>query len=96
MLFALLFDEKDQLVAAAPAPAQHPMGDAFWRDIYPQMIPINHQYQTAQVEVKDAELTARLLSLATDDQHLEYCRSGVESLVLGEPNPKESNPSRAA
>ncbi len=81
MLFALLFNEQDQLLAATPAVFQYAMGDSYWRDIYAADVGWNADFQTAYVEVIDDPLIDMLNSLETDDQHLAECRCRINRLI---------------
>ncbi len=81
MLFALLFDEQDRMVAAAPAAEQQPMGQRYWRDVHPQGIAAEKDWQTAVVDVIDQRLIEKLNSLALDDAELAECRLAIDVLI---------------
>ena len=86
MLFALLFDGQDELIAAAPAVFQYSLGNAYWRDAYSDQIEPDEDCQTAYVEVRDGDLIDKLNSLETDDTHLKDCRQRIAQLT-GPPRP---------
>ncbi len=96
MLFALLFDNKDRLVAAAPAVDQQPFGNAFWRDAYPQPLRVSDDWQTAYLEINEPSLIDDLSSLATDDTRLDACRSSIEALAIKRVSSQPHRSPRAA
>ena len=81
MLYALLYDGQDRLLAAAPAVLQHATGDAFWRDSYTRRLPLDADCQTAHVEIEDPQLREMLDTLQTDDQFLQVCETRVEAII---------------
>lgn len=80
MLFAILFDQDDQLVAAAPAVDVHHYGSRYWRDVYPRPLP--PVLQGGTVQVREPELIEMLNSLAIADTYLPECRLAIERLVI--------------
>lgn len=76
MLFALLYNDADEIVAAAPACEQMPMGDAFWHECHLVEIgptgseSMNGQpgYSTAYATVTNPLLQSQLKWLGIDDQ----------------------------
>ena len=74
MYLALLFDEGDQLLAAAPACDQQPLGNRYWREVYPQSIS-GAWGETAIIDIGDRSLSELLLSLAVDSSVLPECRA---------------------
>ncbi len=83
MLFAILFDGQDEMLAAAPAVHHHALGDQYWREAYSADVDYNGDCQTAYVEISDDGLIDRLSKLILDDRHLEDCRRQVNALILG-------------
>ncbi len=73
MIVALLFDENDRLIAAAPACDWQPLGDRYWREVYPQPL-TTAGTETAAIEIKPGEMLDCLLSLANHPESLELCR----------------------
>jgi hypothetical protein len=78
MVLALLFDEGDQLVAAAPGCDQQPLGDRYWHEIYPQSLS-GRLGETALIDIKQRELAELLLTLAKDPGLLPACRQRFEA-----------------
>lgn len=78
MELALLFDEGDQLVAAAPGSDQQPLGDRYWHEIYPQVLS-GRLGETALIDIKQRELAELLLTLAKDSSLLPTCRQRFEA-----------------
>ena len=88
MLFALLFNGQDELIAAAPAVFQYAVGDVYWRDTYASSLDWDTGCQTAYVEVSDDDLIDKLNSLETEDTHLLECRRRVDEMTGPAPGPK--------
>lgn len=74
MYLSLLFDQQDQLIAAAPGCDQQPIGVQYWRSIYPQPLPAVLG-ETAVLDIQSKELTELLLGLAYAPETLETCRA---------------------
>lgn len=74
MYLSLLFDQKDQLIAAAPGCDQQPLGNEYWRAIYPQSLPLDIG-ETAVLDIQSNELTELLLGLAYAPETLATCRA---------------------
>ncbi len=70
MLLALLYQDDGTLSAAAPACDQQPLGDRYWRELYPERVRLRGS-ETAYVDIDDAELVDRLM-------HMHF-RDGVEA-----------------
>ena len=81
LLFALRFDEKDQLVAAAPAAFVDAVGDRYWDQYYARPLPDGRDHQTAFAEVRDSDLIDQLTSLENDEEHLPECRRRIDLLI---------------
>lgn len=62
MLLALLYDDTGKLVAAAPACDQQPLGNRYWRDVYPGTVHLVGS-ETAYAEIDDRALVERLLRM---------------------------------
>lgn len=67
MLFALLYDPQDEIIAAAPACDQLALGDEYWFDCQGVEIDIQH-CQTAYVKIADLALQDQLLAISADDE----------------------------
>ena len=96
MLYALLFDGQDRLMAAAPAVLQHATGDAFWQESYARKLILDADCQTAHVEIDDPKLREMLDSLQTDDQFLQACEARVEAIIHSGDGPKSTSPQHRA
>ena len=84
MLFALLYDHSDRVIAAAPACDQISMGDRYWLECHPATISATDVFATAYREIRDRDLQKRLLDLGIDDQvHAAAITTEVESLDYG-------------
>lgn len=66
MLLALLYQGDGNLVAAAPACDQQPLGDRYWSEVYPEQVEVRGS-ETAYVAVDDPVLLDRLLRMAFRD-----------------------------
>ncbi len=73
MFMALLFDEQDQLIAAAPACDQLALGDRYWSEVYPQEVSGVYG-QTAVLDIQSTELVQLLQDLSKDSSLLGLCR----------------------
>ncbi len=62
MLLALLYAHDGELLAAALACDQEPLGNRYWREVYPEVLPLRGS-ETAYVEIDDALLADRLLRM---------------------------------
>ena len=67
MLFALLYNRNDQLIAAAPACEQLPFGNSFWIRVHQAQIRRREIFETAYQTIIDPYLQARLRWLGIDD-----------------------------
>lgn len=74
MFLSLLFDQQDQLIAAAPGCDQQPLGNEYWRTFYPQALPAELG-ETAILDIQSNELTELLLGLAYTPESLATCRA---------------------
>ena len=81
MLFALLYDSQDKIVAAAMACDQQPVGDRYWDEYHLVKLAPKASYQTAYVTVTDPFLQSQLLKLGIDETVDEQSiTNAVESL----------------
>jgi hypothetical protein len=62
MLLAILYQDDGQLSAAAPACDQQPLGDRYWKEIYPEEVRLRGS-ETAYVNIDDPLLVDRLLQM---------------------------------
>lgn len=69
MLLAILYGQEEEIVAAALACDQQPLGDNYWTDVL--AVELNDDFQTGYATVEDAELVDHLLEihLTMDDGH---------------------------
>ena len=81
MLFAILYDENERLVAAALACEQRSFGNDYWTEIYPAELKLNPQWQTAYVDVADPSLRGYLMELRHDERLLSFCHDELECLI---------------
>ena len=65
MLFALLYNQQDEIVAAALACDQLVMGESYWRECHPAGIE-PEEFQTAYINVIDPAIQQRLKWLGVD------------------------------
>ncbi len=68
MLMALLYCEPDRIGAGALACEQLPFGDAYWNEMHAAAIEPGSIFETAHIEIKDAELCERLLAIGITSQ----------------------------
>jgi len=64
---ALLFEDQDNLSAAAHACDQQPHGDRYWAELHPHDIRFRSGMETAHACVEDKELVDRLLRMEFSD-----------------------------
>lgn len=84
MLFALLYDHHDQVLAAAPACDQLAMGDQFWLDCHQVEISEAEIFATAYRDVRDPQFQARLLKLGIDQSILSSSMTReLEAMDMG-------------
>jgi hypothetical protein len=62
MLLALLYQGEGRVSAAAPACDQQPLGNRFWREVYPEPVALRGS-ETAYVDIDDPVLVERLLRM---------------------------------
>lgn len=67
MLFALLYDHHDQVLAAAMACDQLAMGDQFWLDCHGVDVCQADIFATAYRDIRDPSLQQRLLELGVNE-----------------------------
>lgn len=96
MWFALLFNEQDELLAAAPAAPVHAMGREYWRDIYASEVAFSNQCQTAYLNIESNELIQKLESLESSDEHLAECRARIDELTSAFRNVSTTRQTKAA
>ena len=91
MLLAILYGPKEEIVAAAMACDQQPLGDRFWTDVLAVDLP--DDYQTGYAKVDDVELANHLLELhlTLDDGH-EAAAAIDQSLNRRAPIPVGNGP----
>ena len=95
MLFTLLFDANQQLVAAAPTCDQSLLGDRYWTMIYPQKIDPS-ELETAIIHVQDRELIDLLQLLPLDSDLQPRCHELVEESIFTDDHGKTLRRSKAA
>lgn len=96
MWFALIFNQHDELLAAASAADVYEMGRDYWREVYASDVAISSDCQTAYVHIKSSDLIAKLESLEQSDEHLEECRQRVNQLTLPFREPRTTPRPKAA
>lgn len=67
MLMALLYNQEDTIIAAAPACDQIPMGERYWNDVHPFQLSGSELFETAYMNVVHPALRRQLMSLGLDD-----------------------------
>ena len=67
MLMALLYNQREQIIAAAPACDQVPHGDDFWLNFHEADLSSGDLFETALMFVADPNLQAKLLRLGIDE-----------------------------
>jgi len=67
MLMALLYTERAQIIAAAPACDQVPHGDKFWLDFHESRLSSDDLFETALMFVADPNLQSKLLRVGIDE-----------------------------
>ena len=70
MLFALLYDHRNQVLAAAPACDHLAIGDQFWLDCHGANVAQADIFATAYREIRDPNLQQRLLEVGINDSIL--------------------------
>ena len=84
MLFALLYDHHDQVLAAAPACDQLAMGDEFWLECHGVDVSQADIFATAYREIRDPSLQQRLLELGVNESILSSSiTSELEAMDMG-------------
>jgi hypothetical protein len=103
MWLALLFDDHDELVAAAPAADVAEIGPSYWRDVWARPLPWSSGYSQSELRIDDPELAEALLSLQFDDRDLNGCRQALAAYADKRPlavassrGRSSSRPTRAA
>ena len=89
MYLSLLFDQQDQLIAAAPGCDQQPLGNEYWRLIYPQPLPAELG-ETAVLDIQSKELTELLLGLAYSPESLTTCRARLAAYERSTGHPRSA------
>ncbi len=87
MYLSLLFDQQDQLIAAAPGCDQQPLGNEYWRNIYPSRSRASWVKQPSST-FNQKKLTELLLGLAYAPESLATCRARLaayEQMSGGKP-----------
>lgn len=67
MLMALLYTERAQIIAAAPACDQVPHGDEFWLNFHEADLSSDDLFETALMFIADPNLQAKLLRVGIDE-----------------------------
>ncbi len=84
MLFALLYDHHDQVLAAAPACDHLAVGDQFWFECHSVDVAEADVFATAYREIRDPYLQKRLLKLGVDASILSsVITKEIEAIDLG-------------
>ncbi|MDB2687376.1 hypothetical protein N9Y42_09215 [Mariniblastus sp.] len=84
MLFALLYNHQDQVLAAAPACDQLALGDQFWLDCHGVDVRPADIFATAYREIRDPSLQQRLLKLGVDESILSSSVTHeIEAMDMG-------------
>ena len=81
VIFCLLFDHEDQLIAAAPAVDVQHYGKRYWTDVYGMVTVPTRDWQVATLAINDLELVVLLQSLSVSDEHLAHCRIAIDRLL---------------
>ena len=84
MLFALLYDRQDQVLAAAPACDHLAMGDQYWLECHLATVSEADMFATAYLEIRDPYLQERLLELGVNDSVLSSAvTKEIEAIDMG-------------
>ena len=84
MLFALLYNHQDQVLAAAPACDHAAMGDRYWLECHRATVSEADMFATAYREIRDPYLQQRLLELGVNDSVLSsIVTKEIEAMDLG-------------
>lgn len=67
MLMALLYQDQDQLIAAALACDYYALGNRYWQEVSNQGISYQPDMEIAVVQIEDQELAERLLAMDFTD-----------------------------
>jgi hypothetical protein len=81
MLMALLYNEKDVIVAGAYACDQIPYGETYWKEIFPGRLRWSSEFQTAYTEVNERELQQILLELSIQRTPSSLATREIESRI---------------
>ena len=77
VIFCLLFDHEDQLIAAAPASDVHLYGKRYWTEVYGLVSAPPVDWQVASLAVTDLELVVMLQSLSISASKLSAPHQGL-------------------
>ena len=84
MLFALLYDHRDQVLAAAPACDHLAMGDQYWLECHLVDVSEADIFATAYREIRDPNLQVRLLELGVNESVLSSAvTKEIEAIDMG-------------
>jgi len=84
MLFALLYDHQDQVLAAAPACDYLAMGDKYWVECHRAAVNEADMFATAYREIRDPYLQGRLLELGVNASVLSSAvTKEIEAIDMG-------------
>ena len=67
MLMAILYAESGEIVAAAPACDQYPLGKDYWRDCFLGELDLESTLDVGYINVVSEQLRSSLLRLGVDD-----------------------------
>lgn len=82
MLFAVLFDAEEKIIAVAPACEEQPYGRRYWSEIYPVKLSLHSGNHTGYIEVTSQNLIERIERIPFDDSQLELCAAELERIAL--------------
>ena len=67
MLMALLYSDSGEIVAAAPACDQYPLGSQYWHDVFEgELAGETSQYELGYINVYSLELQSSLMQIGID------------------------------
>ena len=84
MLFALLYNHQDQILAAAPACDYLAMGNQYWIECHRVSVSEADIFATAYREIRDPYLQERLLELGVNESVLSSAvTKEIEAMDMG-------------
>ena len=84
MLYTLLFDHEENLVAAAKTCDQWVMGDRYWSEAYPVEVDFEN-CESATLEIENPLLQYMLDEFPTHPDRQEVCEIFVDQIVFSTP-----------